>query len=155
VTSRGEFRAPGVGHVRSACPVPQLSAAYVRGLSRGLISLVTSRDAGLRQPAMAPGACALLRRALLALAETRLHCLTAEYGILGVSRVPLCLAHLSQLDPAIVILLVRVYSSATKRRFFVRRAQKQHWTAAPPRAGATASRLHWLAPKLIAPRTAI
>jgi hypothetical protein len=89
VTSRGEFRAPGVGHVRSACPVPQLSAAYVRGLSRGLISLVASRDAGLRQPAMAPGACALLRRALLALAETRLHCLTAEYGILGVSRAPL------------------------------------------------------------------
>jgi hypothetical protein len=154
VTSRGEFRAPGVGHVRSACPVPQLSAAYVRGLSRGLISLVASRDAGLRQPAMAPGACALLRRALLALAETRLHCLTAEYGILGVSRAPLPRSPLPA-GPAIVFLLVRVYSSATKRRFFVRRAQTQHWTAALLRAGATALRLHWLDSKLIALRTAI
>jgi hypothetical protein len=65
---------------------------------------------------MALAPCALLRQALLALAETRLHCLTAEYGILGMSRAPLPLL-LLELHPGISILLSSVSFSATKRLF--------------------------------------
>jgi hypothetical protein len=104
VTFRGEFssaRLPGLAMPAIQCPVPQL-CVRLRTHQAAVPQCSNTRDPPSRVDVLAAsargraasashGACTLRApsRALLALAETRLHCLTAEYGILGMSRAPL------------------------------------------------------------------